>query len=220
VLYVGDPNGKKHLESIGLSLFDYARDKLTNEHVLVVASGGGKELTADSGAIGKWVREEHGHVLALGLEQAEARSFLPFAIETKKGEHIATYFEPPKQDSRLVGIGPADVHNRDPRVVPLISGGIEALGNGVLAQVQDTNVGFCSLLPWQFDTKKSMNLKRTFRHVSYLLTRLLANMGAAAMAPVLDRFSKPAKPDERRWLDGLYLDVPEEWDDPYRFFRW
>jgi hypothetical protein len=25
---------------------------------------------------------------------------------------------------------------------------------------------------------------------------------------------------ERRWLDGLYLDVPEEWDDPCRFFRW
>ena len=23
-----------------------------------------------------------------------------------------------------------------------------------------------------------------------------------------------------RWLDGLYLDQPEEWDDPYRFFRW
>jgi hypothetical protein len=22
-----------------------------------------------------------------------------------------------------------------------------------------------------------------------------------------------------RWLDGLYLDTPEEWDDPYRFFR-
>jgi len=26
--------------------------------------------------------------------------------------------------------------------------------------------------------------------------------------------------DEKRWLEGLYLDVPEEWDDPYRFFRW
>ena len=25
---------------------------------------------------------------------------------------------------------------------------------------------------------------------------------------------------ERRWLDGLYFDMPEEWDDPYRFFRW
>jgi hypothetical protein len=24
-----------------------------------------------------------------------------------------------------------------------------------------------------------------------------------------------AKAGERHWLDGLYLDVPEEWDDPY-----
>ncbi|MBN1672985.1 MAG: hypothetical protein JXR37_18210 [Kiritimatiellae bacterium] len=23
-----------------------------------------------------------------------------------------------------------------------------------------------------------------------------------------------------RWAKGLYLDTPEEWDDPYRFFRW
>ena len=27
-------------------------------------------------------------------------------------------------------------------------------------------------------------------------------------------------PTEGRWLEGLYLDVPHEWDDPYRFFRW
>jgi hypothetical protein len=25
---------------------------------------------------------------------------------------------------------------------------------------------------------------------------------------------------EGRWLQGLYLDQPIEWDDPYRFFRW
>ena len=25
---------------------------------------------------------------------------------------------------------------------------------------------------------------------------------------------------EKRWLKGFYLDVPEEWDDSYRFFRW
>ena len=24
----------------------------------------------------------------------------------------------------------------------------------------------------------------------------------------------------QRWLEGLYLDTPEEWDDPYRFFGW
>jgi len=27
-------------------------------------------------------------------------------------------------------------------------------------------------------------------------------------------------PSQGRWLAGLYLDEPEEWDDPYRFFRW
>ncbi len=25
---------------------------------------------------------------------------------------------------------------------------------------------------------------------------------------------------EQRWLKGYYLDAPEEWGDPYRFFRW
>jgi hypothetical protein len=29
-----------------------------------------------------------------------------------------------------------------------------------------------------------------------------------------------ASKGETRWRKGLYLDTPEEWDDPYRFFRW
>ena len=38
----------------------------------------------------------------------------------------------------------------------------------------------------------------------------------------LDHLSRPvaAPAKDKRWLGGLYLDVPEEWDDPYRFFRW
>jgi len=50
--------------------------------------------------------------------------------------------------------------------------------------------------------------------------RLLANMGAAGKTPLLAHFSRTVGEDETRWLDGLYLDVPEVWDDPYRFFRW
>jgi len=30
----------------------------------------------------------------------------------------------------------------------------------------------------------------------------------------------PAGAAAGRWMRGLYLDTPEEWDDPYRFFRW
>jgi hypothetical protein len=78
------------------------------------------------------------------------------------------------------------------------------------------------MIPWQFDAAKQSNLKRTYRRASFALTRLLANLGVANGSPILTRFSTPvdvSKP-EKRWLAGLYLDPPEEWDDPYRFFRW
>src|SRR5262249_32214687 len=158
----------------------------------------------------------------LGLDGADAGAFLPSRVEMRKGEHIATYFEPPGMNSLLAGIGPADVHNRDPRDLPLVSGGASGIGDGVLANVEDAHVVFCQVVPWQFDPNKQMNLKRTFRRASFLVTRLAANMGAAGRTPVLARFRSPVEPSraERRWLDGLYLDVPEEWDDPYRFFRW
>ncbi len=34
------------------------------------------------------------------------------------------------------------------------------------------------------------------------------------------RMSPCAPPSEGRWTTGLYLDKPQEWDDPYRLFRW
>jgi hypothetical protein len=65
-------------------------------------------------------------------------------------------------------------------------------------------------------------LRRTRRRVSVLFARLLANLGAEMKTPILARFSAPVAADkqERRWSEGLYLDQPQEWDDPYRFFRW
>jgi hypothetical protein len=49
---------------------------------------------------------------------------------------------------------------------------------------------------------------------------LLANLSVASNTPILGRFGSPVDRTEQRWLNGLYLDVPGEWDDPYRFFRW
>ena len=93
----------------------------------------------------------------------------------------------------------------------------------MLATAENGNVVFCQLVPWQFDySKEKYNVKQTFRRSSFLVTRLLGNMGVEGATPVLARFSSPvdAAKAEKRWLDGLYLDQPEEWDDPYRFFRW
>jgi hypothetical protein len=147
---------------------------------------------------------------------------LPFKVAFKNAEHIAAFFEPPLSGSAFAGIAPADVHNRDPREFSLISGGAEIIGDGILAQVANANVVFCQLVPWQFDAGKSSNLKRTYRRASFVVSRLLANLGATNPTPLLERFHQPvglAKPDQR-WLSGFYLDQPEEWDDPYRHFRW
>ena len=65
-----------------------------------------------------------------------------------------------------------------------------------------------------------MNVKRTFRGVARMTARLAANMGASMQTPLLANIAKPAAADETRWLKSFYLDEPEEWDDPYRFFRW
>lgn len=208
VLYAGDAEGKRHLEAAGLKADDYAGETLPADRLLIVGPGGGRKLAG--AAIDKC------HLLAIGLDQDDAEA-LRSPITIKKAEHIATFFTPSTK-SFLAGIGPADVHNRDPRELPLVSAGASVIGDGVVA-VGD-NLVFCQLAPWQFDQNKQMNLKRTFRRTSYLVTRLAANLGADCPTPILVRFRSPVTVGEKRWLDGLYLDVPEEWDDPYRFFRW
>jgi hypothetical protein len=220
-LYIGDAAGKSHLEAAGLSPGVYAKDKLTADSVLIVGPGGGKKLADDAAAIAAWLKAG-GHLLALGLEEAEANAFLPIKVKMKKQEHIAAYFEAPGVNSLLVGVGPADVHNHDPRELPLVTGGAVVIGNGILARVENANVILCQLVPWQFDPKKQANLKRTFRRAACLVTRLAANLGASSSTPLLARVHNPvpAGKTEQRWLKGFYLDVPEEWDDPYRFFRW
>ena len=189
----------------------------------MVSAGGGAALAADKDAIATWLKQD-GRVLALGLDSAEASVFLPVKVETKSAEHIGTYFEPPAANSPLAGAGPADVHNRDPRDVPLVTGGAQTVGDGVLANALEGRVVFCQIAPWQFNIKQQ-NTKRTFRRTSCLLSRLLGNLGVHGQTPVLERFAAPVKltdgqSPERRWLKGFYLDQPEEWDDPYRFFGW
>jgi len=385
VVYCGDPLGRKQLEAAGLALPPYENRMLSSDQVLVVGPGGADELAGDAAAISEWLAGG-GHVLALGLDGEEASAFLPFEVATNDAEHIAAYFEPAGAGSLLAGVGPADVHNRDPKDLPLVTAGAVPVGDGVLAAADGANVVFCQLLPqdinptlglptafspipdgqgalvslgpvtpvgatlgqwagravagrtytlavvaealgadvtahvgaelsdrpgwgrrytpgqpvvsgedvrlqageqaelrvtfnaaetenlfvylrcsqpgarlrinsfrlcegdrvpagepdraaedllangdfaagedpWLFEFSQQRNLKRTYRRASCLVTRLLANMGAAGSTPFLERFHSPVRKDadEKRWLTGFYLDTPEEWDYPYRFFRW
>jgi hypothetical protein len=222
VVYVGEPAGKQHFESAGVPLTPYDKRNLSADHVLVVGPRGGQQLSGDAAVIAGWLKKG-GNLLAIGLNEQEVNAFLPIKIHTKEQEHIAAYFEPFGSNSLSAGVGPADVHSREPRKIPLVSAGATILGNGVLAKAKNFNIVFCQLAPWQFDRKQPQNVKRTFRRSSYLVNRLLANMGVAGSTPLLEHFHNPvdtSKAGEKRWLDSFYLDAPQEWDDPYRFFRW
>jgi hypothetical protein len=115
-----------------------------------------------------------------------------------QAEYIGDYFDAFSYGSAFAGISPADVRNRDPRKVGLVKGGLGVLG-------VEGNTVHMQLAPWQFDySGGKMNQKRTFRNFARMTARVLGNLGV-----------------EMRGLGGrLYMDDPEEWDDPYRFFRW
>jgi beta-galactosidase len=239
LLYAGDAAGLAHLRAAGFTprLFDSPLEPATqskNPRVLIqvesdpykrylLAIGPGWESHISAGTVGTW--QVIGRpILAIGLDGAALQSVVSPEIRTRTSEHIATTFDPqPEFGGRsttnpFVGIAPADVHIRDPRMLPLVESGAKPLGDGVLANAGTAFI--CQLVPWQFDPANSMNLKRTYRRSSFLLTRLLCNMGAECTSPVLDDAVKPLTSTDHRWLDGLYLDTPTDWDDPYRFFGW
>jgi len=147
-LYVGGPAGKRHLERAGIALSSYEGGSLSPDRVLVVGTGGGKELAAHASAIAEFLKAG-GNLLALGLDAQEANSFLPTPIRTNRQEHIAAFFEPFGADSLLAGVSPADVHDRGALRLPLVTAGAAPFGDGVLAKAQDMNVIFCQLLPYE-----------------------------------------------------------------------
>jgi hypothetical protein len=218
-LYVGDAAGRVHLERAGFSPGTYEGGGITADQILVVGPGGGQMLSRHADAIGKWLADG-GNLLALGLIEQEANSFLPFKVTMEEAEHISAYFEPPAAGSLLAGVASADVHVRDPRQLPLVSGGATPVGNGVLATAKNAKVVFCQLVPWQFDYKapngkawqyehRSHNVKPTFRHASILLARLLGNMGAISSTPMLGHFAKPALEAEslQDLMDAAWLET-------------
>jgi len=220
-VYSGNNEGLEHLKKTGISCTDYVR-KPDPDQVLVIGPGGGLKIASDKIIIEKWMKAG-GQLLAIGCDQADTDAILTFKVIFRKEEHIAAWFEPFGNSSFFAGISPADVHFRAPKELSKVSSGAVSTGDGILAYSQDGKSVFCQIVPWQLDySREQHNVKQTYRRTSFMLSRLMGNMGISSSVPILDHISTPVVADknEKRWLDGLYVDVPEEWDDPYRFFRW
>jgi len=233
--YYGDEQGKKFLEKIGVSITGPSKAVGWTVHILgqdginqdfippinMVGDVGEHHVNVKDMILS--VRKSHGYghddrVFALGLNMVELKTTFP-ELTVTTAEHISTYFEPFGMESPLRGISPADVHNRIPQNYPLITDEKIAVGNGILGVTDEGRTVICGMAPWQFDPTKKGE-KRTFRRSAFVLSRILGNMNVDLRTPLVERFHGTVGQDEKRWLDGLYLDEPTEWDDPYRFFRW
>jgi len=117
VVYAGGEEGRSYLQSAGVPFTTYKGETLTSDQLLV----------------GQAVAGQSPVQLALGLTKTDLAAFSPIKFAEK--EHIATYFEPFPADSPFAGISPAEVQNRSPRRVSLISEGATAIGDGVLAMM-------------------------------------------------------------------------------------
>src|SRR5205085_2226401 len=110
----------QHLNSAGITVGTYDGGNLSSDQVLVVGPGGGQTLVAGAPALAEWLKAG-GNLLAIGLGEQEANSFLPLNVRMKNAEHVAAFFDPFESRSLFAGIGPADVHNRDPREFSLVA---------------------------------------------------------------------------------------------------
>ena len=224
VVYLGEAAGKQYLESAGVGTADFGAGELAPDRDVLVLGHGCAGAAPDRARVARFLAAG-GRVLAVALDQADADAVLPFKVGLRRAEYVGAALDPAPARSPLAGLGPANVYNRSPRELPLVESGAAVVAGGVLALAPPgagrPNVVFCQLAPWQFDAARDRNQKAARRRAAVLLGRLLANLGAAGATPLPDRFGKPPAADEQpRWLRGLYPDVPEEWDDPYRFFRW
>jgi beta-galactosidase len=191
VLYAGEAAGKAHLEHANFAPVEYRGGPLAADQLLVVGPGGGTELAASAKDIEMWLKAG-GRLVAVGLGEEEANAFLPCKIATKKAKYTCGSYSVPSLKGPFAGIAPADLYNRDPRELPLVTtSSATSLGDGVLFKAESANVIYCQLVPWQFDYENKYNVKTTFQRTSFALNRILANLQARAETPLLTNLGNP-----------------------------
>ena len=116
-VYAGEPAGKSHLEKAGVPVTSYEGGELSADQVLVVGPGGGQNLSAGRRAhLPDWLKAG-GHLLAIGLDEKEARACCLQGHDEESGAHRRLLRAVRQRIRRWPASGPADVHNRDPREV-------------------------------------------------------------------------------------------------------
>lgn len=136
--------------------------------------------------------QQGARVLCLGLDNADLQRVLPGVATVQEAATTPSLVE--KFDRpELAGISNSDLHWHTLLTLPaLTETGPDR--NQALAVVErgPGRVVLCQAAPWMFDYQAKPYVRTTYRRNVFLVTRLLANLGAQSQAPVLAQASQPA----------------------------
>ena len=214
VYYSGDQRGRRLLKDLGVQAQTPGSRDLDDNDLLVIGPGSDAGPDAGMGA----------NVLCLGLSQEELERIAPdgvkFETETAYSSVIEDFSSP-----AFRGLSNADIHWRTTLKLPLIQD-TRSRSTPSLRAFSRSNgtLVLCQAAPWMFDTEEKPYLRTTYWRSVYMVSRLLANLGARPESGILKRFARKGREDATAengpWLSSYYIQKPEAGDDPYRYYRW
>ncbi len=203
--YVGGEDGAALLRSLGAQHTIVPAASAAGDGVVVVGPGVGASLGPHKAAISAAV-ERGATVVVLPQKADGLTGWLPFEVQTKTDRRTVS---PVPAGRWFVGLGPGDLHWRGRREVLLV--GTDGLAPNVVNAVPHGRGAyvFCQVVPTDFDYRDEYRvyLKRTANRTAVMLSRLLANAGAAFETPV-EGWTTPAPPPAE--LAGEWQAVRDE----------
>jgi hypothetical protein len=116
-----------------------------------------------------------------------------------------------------MGINNAELYwNSKPHVATLLGDGHSTLRS---IERDGMHMVFCQVTPELFANPDQPECRESFRRTSYLINRLLLNLGAQSKVSLLPLLCDE-KAKDQAWLHSVYLQTPIDVDDPYRFYGW
>ena len=197
VFYAGDERGRETMRQLAIQFHEYKGKALGGEDLLVIGPD-----ARDIGKLGDFLRNGL-NVLCLGLRGEELNRHLPIEVASEERQSISTTIER-FDEPELKGISNAEIHWRTkPDIAALKEK--SATSNEVLRviPVGSGRVVLCQTAPWMFNAEEEPYVQTTYRRTIFLVSRLLANLGATAQVSMLERLAAP--------LSLFQWDLPQAW---------
>ncbi len=186
VVYSGDEKGRSLIADLGIDIIDsvaaFSNKKDSARFVYVVGPDGVSEDVLKN-------QTNASAILTLGLNDEEIFKLCGEKVQTKKQSGDCMAIEA-NVDDAFKGISNSDVYRRTLKVdfTSLQNG---TVGNNMLGVVKEAKVKtvLCQIAPWMLDYKKYPYLRSSKRRSTFLISRLLSNLGVASDIQLLDKFS-------------------------------